>query len=238
MKGWYGNKMGHSLASRGIKSASSIFGQDFYFDDESLDSVIERAKDGEFEYLELVINRGRQIPYIRWYWDNGGSMNTRFHQTDNNEDAENVLENLLSYLNDNDLGHLVSYIDIDKYSNGVKRMSANKWVKSFDTSTKSGIEEAEKFKESLENKFDKVETKIIGIDEVLITGQNILLKDKKPVVHEKEHLGFHRDEVMHNAYMKAMDNISGRGGDSKREIAFEMRKVLRNNGYEEYVELV
>ena len=121
---------------------------------------------------------------------------------------------------------------------GVKRISENKWVKSFDTSTESGIEEAEKFKEKLENKFDIVETKLIGVDEVLITGQNTKSEHKKPIVHEIEHLGFHRDEVMHNAYMKSVDNITARNGNQDREIKFEMKKVLKDNGYERYVELV
>ena len=109
-KGWHGNRMGHSLASRGIKST---FNQSFDFDNEvDLETMIEHAKNGKFEKLELVINRGRQRPYIRWYFPDGGSMNTRFQQTATNEDAEIVLLNLRGYLYDNNLGHLISYIDV------------------------------------------------------------------------------------------------------------------------------
>ena len=43
--------------------------------------------------------------------------------------------------------------------------------KSFDTSTIEGLKQAEKYKAKLENKYDSVTTKPVGLNRVLIQGK-------------------------------------------------------------------
>lgn len=59
MKGWYGNKMGHSLASRGVKSSNP-------YDNHLLDHLIEQQ-------FEEEVLKGNVI-----VWDNAGSTMDRY----------------------------------------------------------------------------------------------------------------------------------------------------------------
>lgn len=58
-----------------------------------------------------------------------------------------------------------------KKENLIKNKMAYKIKKAFDISSKQGILKAEKFKAKLNNKYNKVNVEVIGIDKIRISGE-------------------------------------------------------------------